>query len=110
MCQQQEEAQRDAHGRSGQAGHLAAVAQRLLLIRIGTGQQDREYVQHDDAARIDGELYRTEERIVHLKIEACRGEKHEKQVGRRPQDPARSDGQHRADQNHRGKDKEDYLL
>ena len=50
------------------------------MLAFTAGEQNGEDVEHDDTARIDHNLYRTEERISQQEVDACRAEKHEQQV------------------------------
>ena len=110
MGQQQEKRQRDAGQRGDEAGSDPAVAQRGFPLFVGTRQQDREDVQHDDAARVDQQLHGSEKRVVELKIDAGRREQHEQQVCGRTQNPLGRDGQNREDEDHRGEKGETGLL
>jgi len=82
----------------------------ILPLFVGTRQQDREDVQHDDAARVDQQLHGSEKRVVELKIDAGRREQYEQQVCGRTQNPLGRDGQNREDEDHRGEKGETGLL
>ena len=93
--------------RRGQPHEEFISLQVLRLVALTRRQKDRKDVQHRDAAGIDQQLHRAEERIVELEIDARRTEQHEQQVGRRAQDAlgrhsqqsahGREDRQHRKD-------------
>ena len=67
------------HG-SAQSGKELAAFQLGRHVAFTAGEQNGEDVKHDDTARIDHNLYRTEERISQQEVDACRAEKHEQQV------------------------------
>ena len=97
----------EADAQAGQRGaqpHEELVALQVLgLVALARRQEDREDVEHRDAARVDEQLHGSEERVVELEIDARRAEEHEQQVGRRTQDTPRRDGQHGA---HRRKERQ----
>lgn len=61
------------HG-SAQSGKELAAFQLGRHVAFAAGEQNGEDVEHDDTARIDHNLYRTEERISQQEVDACRAE------------------------------------
>ena len=100
----------DLHGEYEAFSHVLRNGQRGFPLFVGTRQQDREDVQHDDAARVDQQLHGSEKRVVELKIDAGRREQYEQQVCGRTQNPLGRDGQNREDEDHRGEKGETGLL
>lgn len=89
----------EADAQAGQRGaqpHEELVALQVLgLVALARRQEDREDVEHRDAAGVDQQLHRPEERVVELEVDARRTEEHEQQVGRGAQDAPGRHGENR---------------
>ena len=100
----------EADAQAGQRGaqpHEELVALQVLgLVALARRQEDREDVEHRDAAGVDQQLHRPEERVVELEVDARRTEEHEQQVGRGAQDAPGRHGENRADADEQRQDRE----
>ena len=103
VLERNEETDAQAGQCCGQTRHELVALELLGLVALARGEQDREDVEHRDAAGVDEQLHGAEKRIVELEIDAGRTEEHEQQVGRRTQDTPRRNGQHGA---HRDEDRQ----
>ena len=103
VLERNEETDAQAGQCCGQTRHELVALELLGLVALARGEQNREDVEHRDAAGVDEQLHGPEERIVELEIDAGRTEEHEQQVGRRTQDTPRRNGQHGA---HRDEDRQ----
>ena len=102
VFERDEEAERQPRERGAQPREELAPPEPVALAALHRGQQDREDVEHRDAAGIDQELHRPQKGVVELEVDARRAEEHDQQVGRRAQNPPCRNGEDREDDHHCG--------